>query len=113
MLKFIILDNERYTLDQVRDFDDSQLESAYFNLKSEQISVQCKLTDLRIDAKMPTFDKVREAGLLSASRHIAFGIEFVQSIRKSRKERVSDKFMTRAREVLDRDMFEGILEAVK
>ena len=110
MLKFIILDNERYTLDQVRDFDDTRLESAYFNLKSEQISVQCKLTDLRIDKG---FDKVREAGLLSASRHIAFGMEFVQSIRKSRKDRVADRFMTRAREVLDADMFEGILEAVK
>lgn len=113
MLKFIFIHGERFDLDQVREFTDDQLEDAYFDLKSEQVSVQCKLTDLRIDAKMPTFDKVREAGLLSASRHISFGIEFVQSIRKSRKVRVADKFMNRAREVLDADVFEGILEAVR
>ena len=110
MLKFIFLHSERFDLDQVRAFTDAQLEDAYFDLKSEQISVQGKLTDLRIDKG---FDKVREAGLLSASRHIAFGMEFVQSIRKSRKDRVADRFMTRAREVLEPDVFEGILEAVK
>lgn len=110
MLKFIRIHNVPYVLEDVAAFDDAKLYDAYLDLKSEQISVQTKLTDLRIDKG---FDKVREAALLSASRHIAFGIEYVQHLRKDRSVKLSDKFMDRARAMLDPEAFNEILEAVK
>ena len=109
-MKFIRIHNVSFTLEEVAAFDDAKLYDAYLDLKSEQISVQTKLTDLRIDKG---FDKVREAALLSASRHIAFGIEYVQHLRKERGVKVSDRFMDRARAVLEPEVFEAILGAVK
>lgn len=105
MLKFIKVRGENIPLEAVTDFTDEQLTDAYFDLKSEQVNVSVRLADLRIDKE---YDRVREAGLLSASKHIALGIEYVQGIRRARRVRVSDRFMTEARRVLDAETFERI-----
>jgi ribosomal protein L29 len=110
MLKFIRIHGVNVDLEDVRALSDEELEDAYFDLKSEQINVNSRLDDLRID---DNYDKVRESGLKSASRHIHLGIEFVASLRRQRKDRVSDRFMTKAREVLDADTFDRVYEAVR
>ena len=110
MLKFIRIHDQNIDLEDIKSFTDEQLEDAYFDLKSEQVKVNGRLGDLRIDEK---YDKVREAGLTSAARHIALGIEYVASLRRARRVKLSDRFMDKAREVLEPDVFELILGAVK
>jgi hypothetical protein len=108
MLKFIRIRGENIDLDVIIDFTDEQLADAYFDLKSEQVNVNGRIGDLRIDRN---YDRVREAGLASASRHIAFGLEFVSSLRRARRVKLSDRFMNKAREILAPDVFEFIKEA--
>lgn len=110
MLKFIRIRGENIDLDVIRDFTDEQLDDAFFDLKSEQVNVNGRLGDLYIDRN---YDRVREAGLKSASRHIAFGLDFIASIRKSRRVKLSDKFMDQARRMLDASEFDRIMEAVE
>ena len=108
MLKFIRLHGQNIDLDVIRGYSDDELEDAYFDLKSEQINVNGRLTDLRLD---DNYDRVRESGLMSASRHIALGIEFIASLRRARRPRVAEAFMTRARETLAPEVFNDILSA--
>ena len=110
MLKFIRVHGINVDLDVIKTFTDDQLDDAYFDLKSEMINVQTRFGDLRIDED---FDKVREAGLKSAARHIQFGIEYVARLRKDRSVKLSDRFMTAARLALDPEAFEDIMEAAK
>ena len=110
MLKFIRVHGINVDLDVIKTFTDDQLDDAYFDLKSEMINVQTRLGDLRIDED---FDKVREAGLKSAARHIQFGIEYVARLRKDRRVKLSDRFMTAARLALDPETFEDILDAAR
>lgn len=110
MLKFIRIRGENIDLDALQSFTLEELDDAFFDLKSEQVNVNGRLCDLRIDKG---YDRVREAGLLSASRHIAFGIDFVAHLRKVRRVKVSDRFMDKAREVLDAETFERIMEAME
>ena len=108
MLKFIRVHGINVDLDDIKTFTDDQLDDAYFDLKSEMINVQTRLGDLRIDED---FDKVREAGLKSAARHIQFGIEYVARLRKERRVKLSDRFVDVARSVLNKAMFDSLMEA--
>lgn len=110
MLKFIRVHGTNIDLDIIKTFTDDQLDDAYFDLKSEMINVQTRLGDLRIDED---FDKVREAGLKSAARHIQFGIEFVAYLRKDRRVKLADRFMSEARKSLEAEDFDEILDAIR
>ena len=110
MLNFIRIRGINVDLDTIRTYTDEQLDDAYFDLKSEQVNVQGRLGDLHIDRN---YDRVREAGLCSASRHIAFGLEFVSSLRRARRVKLSDRFMNEARRVLDAETFDGIMESIR
>lgn len=110
MLNFIRIRGINVDLDTIRTYTDDQLDDAYFDLKSEQVNVQGRLGDLHIDEN---FDKVREAGLKGASRYIQFGLEFVSSLRRARRVKLSDRFMNEARRVLDADTFDALMEAAE
>ena len=110
MLNFIRIRGINVDLDTIRNHTDEQLEDDYFDLKSEQVNVQGRLGDLHIDRN---YDRVREAGLKSASRHIDFGIQFVSCIRKARRVKLSDRFMNEARRALDAETFDGIVESIR